>query len=176
MAEVFGVAGSAVGVISLGIQVCQGLLTYYDSWKACHQDIENTSKSIASLTVTLEHILNVVEKRTIQDESIEQHVSNILAQCSKGIKALSEELNRFENYPESADIRAKIRSHLRRLYYPFKEGTLAKLRGSVQDIRDDLVPALEVLQVKQLSDLAAETRNLTTSFASMQKGRFSQGS
>ena len=174
MAGAVGVAGSAVGIISLGIQVCHGLLAYYESWKGCHQDIENTSKSITSLTETLELVSRVVKTKTGQGEPAEQQISSIVVRCLTGIKALSEELERFEKYPESADIRSKIKSHLRRLYYPFKESTLAKLRDSVQDIRDDLVPALAVLQVERLGDLEKETRNMTISLASTQKGTFHQ--
>ena len=174
MAEAFGVAGSAVGVISLGIQVCQGLLAYYDSWKGCHQDIENTSKSIASLTETLQLVSRVVKNKKGRGDPVEQQISSIVVRCLTGIEALSKELERFEKYPESADIRSKIKSHLRRLYYPFKESTLAKLRDSVQDVRDDLVPALAVLQVEQFSGLEKETRNMRISLATTQKGRFYQ--
>ena len=176
MAEAFGVAGSAVGVISLGIQVCEGLLTYYESWKGCHQDIENTSKSIASLTETLELVSRVVRNRKGQGEPVEQQISSIVVRCLTGIEALSKELEGFEKYPESADIRSKIKSHMRRLYYPFKESTLAKLRDSVHDVRDDLVPALAVLQVEKLSGLEEGTKNVTISLGSMQKGRFYQDS
>ena len=174
MGDAFGVAGSAVGVISLGIQVCQGLLKYYESWKGCHQDIENTSKSIASLTETLELVSRVVGNRKGQGEPVEQQISSIVVRCLTGIEALSKELEGFEKYPESADIRSKIKSHMRRLYYPFKESTLAKLRDSVQDVRDDLVPALAVLQMEKLSSLEEGTKNVTISLASMHKGRFYQ--
>ena len=176
MAEAFGVAGSAVGVISLGIQVCQGLLTYYDSWKGCHQDIENTSRSVASLTETLELVSRVVETKTREGDPIERQISTIVVRCLTGIEALSEELKRFEKYPQSADIRSKIKSHMRRLYYPFKESTLAKLRDSVQDVRDELVPALSVLQLDHFSSLEEETKNIRISLASMQKGIFHQRS
>lgn len=171
MAEAFGVAGSAVGVISLGIQVCQGLLTYYDSWKGCHQDIESTSRSIANLTAILKRIARVIGDQAKEGDVVEQQINNIVTQCLGSIKGLSEELTKFEKYPDSADIRAKIKSHMRRLYYPFKESNLAKLRDSVQDIRDDLVPALEILQVEKLSGIEEETKTITISLESIQKGR-----
>ena len=47
------VAGSAVGIASLGIQVCQGLLTYYDAWRAYDQDITSTYNAITDLRDTL---------------------------------------------------------------------------------------------------------------------------
>ena len=171
MAEAFGVAGSAVGVISLGIQVCQGLLAYYDFWKGCHQDIENTSKSIASLCEILERVLRVTGYQTDQDEAVDQQISNIAKQCSANIGILSAELTKFEKYADTADVRTKIKSHMRRLYYPFRESTLAKLRDLIQDIRDNLVAALGILQVEKLSSIEDETKNIVISLASIQKGK-----
>lgn len=54
---------------------------------------------------------------------------------------------------------------------PFKESTLAKLRDTVQDIRDNLVPTLGVLQLEKFNGLEEETKSLTLSLASMNKGR-----
>jgi len=42
------VAGSAVGIVSLGIQVCQGLLDYYDSWKGYKTAISSARRSPCS--------------------------------------------------------------------------------------------------------------------------------
>ena len=172
MAEALGVAGSAVGVISLGIQVCQGLLAYYDSWKGCHQDIADTLRSVASLDKTLKYLREIVEDQIKPGESIEQQIGDIVAQCAAGIQALEGELGKFKKYTESADIRAKFNSHLRRLQYPFKEDTLAKLRQSVQDVRDSLVPALGILQIKKLSSIEEQTRNMTISLASSENCKF----
>jgi hypothetical protein len=46
MAEVLGIAGSVVGIVSLAIDLTQGLFKYYGSWK--HQD-DDTSDMYTSL-------------------------------------------------------------------------------------------------------------------------------
>ena len=46
------VAGTAVGVAALGIQVCEGLLKYYRDWKDFEDDIReayDSSPSVVSL-------------------------------------------------------------------------------------------------------------------------------
>ena len=43
------VAGTAVGIASLGVQICQGLLTYYDGWQGYHSDSAVTCSSISQL-------------------------------------------------------------------------------------------------------------------------------
>jgi hypothetical protein len=55
------VAGTAVGIASLGIQVCQGLLSYYDSWKSYDSDISSTYNTISDLSKTL-----ILLKTTLQ--------------------------------------------------------------------------------------------------------------
>lgn len=55
MAEALGVAGSIVGIVSLGIQVSQGLLKYYNSYK-------NQDAVIAELCQSLENLLKTIER------------------------------------------------------------------------------------------------------------------
>ena len=61
MAEALGVAGSIVGIVSLGIQVSQGLLKYYSSYK-------NQDAAIAELCRSLENLLETIERiRNLDD-------------------------------------------------------------------------------------------------------------
>jgi hypothetical protein len=45
--------GTALGAISLGIEVCKGLLDYYRTWNEHEVDIKQTSNKIAVLCLTL---------------------------------------------------------------------------------------------------------------------------
>ena len=47
------VAGSAVGIASLGIQVCQGLLSYYDGWRSYNSDVRSAYDTVDDLSRTL---------------------------------------------------------------------------------------------------------------------------
>lgn len=57
MAEALGVAGSTVGIVSLRIQVCQGLRKCYGSWKDAPKDVVRMCK----LGESLGESLNVLE-------------------------------------------------------------------------------------------------------------------
>lgn len=54
MGDPFSVAASAVGVVSLGIQICQGLLSYYDGFKSFDRTIDSTCQKIENLRATFE--------------------------------------------------------------------------------------------------------------------------
>ena len=45
-------AGTAAGIASLGIQVCQGLLSYYEAWRSYHQDICDACDKASELEKT----------------------------------------------------------------------------------------------------------------------------
>ena len=47
------VDSSAVGIASLGIQICQGLLSYYDAWRSYDSDVSNAYDAIDDLSRTL---------------------------------------------------------------------------------------------------------------------------
>ena len=49
MSDPFSVAGSAVGVISLGISVCQGLVTYCSQYKSFNDGISNMIRKVQGL-------------------------------------------------------------------------------------------------------------------------------
>jgi hypothetical protein len=42
---------------------------------------------------------------------------------------------------------AKLQRQGKKLLYPFKQGTLGKFRDSVSELRDNLVPALQALNL-----------------------------
>jgi hypothetical protein len=58
MAEALRVAGSVVSIVSLGIQLTQGLLKYYKSWK----DQDNIVADMCTSLNNLSGSLTVLEK------------------------------------------------------------------------------------------------------------------
>ncbi|KAI9783263.1 MAG: hypothetical protein M1839_004103 [Geoglossum umbratile] len=81
MVEPLGVAGSAVGIVSLGIQLTQGLLKYYGSWKDQDSDISDMCVSLDSLQRTLTILSETIQPparfgRSIKD-SVEKNVNSI---------------------------------------------------------------------------------------------------
>jgi hypothetical protein len=59
MAEAFGVATGVVGVLSFGIQLAQGIVQYYESWKDQDSEIASMHASIDGLRGTLEVLFQI---------------------------------------------------------------------------------------------------------------------
>jgi ankyrin repeat domain-containing protein 50 len=145
MAEALGVAGSVVGIVSFGIQLCQGLVQYYGSWKDRDDNIKATTSSLENLSTILVLIQTSVQGRSFPKDIVET-VEKSIESCESGIKQLNNKLAKVKS-TDKADLKSKLKDHGGRLLYPFKESTLAKLREVVADIRANLSLSLAALRV-----------------------------
>lgn len=138
-------AGTAVGVISLGIQVCQGLVEYYGSWKDAPKDVARICQSIRSL----EEMLNVVNT-AVKDNGVasqaESGIQSGIDSCGTSIAELQSQLVKVKEV-NGPSIWSKVHGQGRRLLYPFRESTLLKLNGIVTEMRENLRFALDVRQL-----------------------------
>lgn len=131
-------------MVSLGLQVCQGLVRYYGSWKDCPKDVAATLESLSGLEKTF-NVLGTAIKNPVLSQEIMLHVEQHIDSCLDGVKKLQKRLDKFVNAPDGRQ--SKISSYVQRTLYPFKESTLAKLREIVRDLLDNLDLALSALQM-----------------------------
>jgi ankyrin repeat domain-containing protein 50 len=140
------VASSAVGIASLGIQVCQGLLSYYNSWKANKADIVTACQSIDDLKETFELLETTLDREDL-DAARAKRVEECLGSCVGGLNDLEKKLQKVHTHPAPNTLRERLHSDFQRLSYPFKESTLVKIREIVSELRHHLSLALQVLQL-----------------------------
>ena len=152
MAEI-AITGTAVSVASLGTQVCQGLLSYYHTYAKFDDDVAKTSKSVENLARRLERIAAFLKDQKGTTPSLQQ-ICQCVEQCQEHIAALQMQLAKFNKNLDPSQIASKLKSQLRRLYFPFREGTLACLRDAVSDALACLGPALDLLELERLEDLS----------------------
>lgn len=148
------VAGSAVGIASLGIQTCQALLSYYDTWKDYKSDIGSAYGSIADLGRTLILLKDSLNRGDLDQARVER-VQRCLQSCETGLIKLSEKLQKLRKSSLPAGWRQKAVSELQRAWYPFRAGTLSKLQGNVASVQDRLKLAIEVLKL----DISVDSRD-----------------
>ena len=140
--------GTAVGVISLGIQCCQGISSYYGSF--CGQD------TLVASTVSLVDGLNGIFVRL--EEVIRQPNSNFdtdavtlvkgtVASCKKLVDDLKNKLDRIRSDTPQSTLKGKARVVGRKVLFPFREDTLLTLKTIVQDLRGNLDLAAATLQL-----------------------------
>jgi hypothetical protein len=148
------VAGTAVGIASLGIQVCQGLLFYYDSWKSYGSDISSTYNAIIDLSRTL-----ILLKTTLQQQVEKERVGRVgtcVNNCEDALLDLDKKRHSLQEYSQPEGLRQKMRSGLQRSWYPFRKEVLGSLKASVTDVQERLKLALQALEL----DVGTESQRL----------------
>lgn len=139
-------AGSAVGIASLGIQVCQGLLSYYGGWKGYKGDIANAYTSITDLRETFGLLADCL-RSTVLDPDRSRRVEECLRSCEGSLHKLEEKLHKLQGFHVPSGSRRKAYAELQRVWYPLYPKTLGKLRGIVEELQGRLSIALQVLQL-----------------------------
>ncbi|EON65785.1 hypothetical protein W97_05024 [Coniosporium apollinis CBS 100218] len=129
--------GTVVGVVSLGLQVCKGLVDYYDSWKSYSGDIAATHGYLEGLQKAL-GLLKESLKSHPPPANLEAAANESIAACKEGVGRLENKLRKVEQTSKSRGLKGKMQAQTLRAFYPFKESTLAKLKEVVQDLQSNL--------------------------------------
>ena len=141
MADPLSVAGSAVGIISLGLTVCQGLIQYYVSWKGALEHVDALVESLQTFLQTLECLKKAITSSPFDTEIVAQ-VEGSINLCRHGVADLQQELTKVKRTGHS-----RLATQAQRLLYPFKESTLTRLQGIVSKLRDNLTFAMSTLHM-----------------------------
>lgn len=146
MADPFSVAGSAVGVLSLAITTCQGVLSYYNSWDTQDQNISDAKGKIERLRRSLSALEEVLPKLP-SSSVIAANVEQSVLCCKEGTVRLEYFLEKCRKNPAPLSLIDKIHDFRKKAIFPFRQSSLDSLREIVRDLEDSLGTALQVLQM-----------------------------
>ncbi|KAK3643756.1 hypothetical protein LTR56_010062 [Elasticomyces elasticus] len=141
------VVGGVVGILSLGMQVCQALTWYYGQWKDCPKDVTATLSSIDSLRKTLDLFTLL-----FADSGLHPHTKLRVEDCvrsyTEGLRALEDENKKF-----GSEEPASFKAAMHKFAYPFRASTLAKLKETVGQVLGQLSLAVQILEACENSRL-----------------------
>ena len=146
MAEPFSVASGVVGVVTLGITACQGVVSYYNSWETQDQSISDAKEKIERWQSSLSALKEILPKM-LCSSTIVQRVEQCVLCCEEGTSRLEQFLVKCRKNPAPVSLRDKIRVCRQRAIFPFRESSLDSLRQVVQDLEGNLGTALQILQL-----------------------------
>jgi hypothetical protein len=138
------VAGSVFGVISLGITLCDGILTYCRAWR--HQD--DDVRSLTTLTEGLRLLLQDIERKVKNNPALDP---NIVGRLNGTIQACEEHVNTAlqlsgqYNTVNPTGIKGKMREMIQKLKFPFEKKTLEELRTIMLAFRGNVTTAMMLL-------------------------------
>ena len=96
MADPFSVAASAVSVVSLGIQVCQGLLSYYSDYKSYNDDVSSLYKKVEDLRLTLEICDDILYKPGLTASKASANAAKNMGAYKDGLDLLQKSLDLYK--------------------------------------------------------------------------------
>ncbi|RYN73457.1 hypothetical protein AA0117_g7845 [Alternaria alternata] len=136
--------GTAVGVVSLGMQVCEGILKYYRDWKGYEKDIQEAYTGIDDLAKTFAILYD--ELQTVPQKAFAIRAQECLATCQDGIQQLEKKLKKVHK-EAPAGLRHRAQVGGLRLMYPFRKSTLEKLKEIAQGLMQQLNLALQIIHL-----------------------------
>ncbi|KAL3470051.1 hypothetical protein BJX99DRAFT_240167 [Aspergillus californicus] len=149
MADPFSITGSAVGVVSLGLTLCQGFLAYYGPYKSFHEDIDEILSRIRSLNALLNTLHKVVAKS--HPAPVTHLATKNIVNCQQGLQKLEKMLDKCHKIcPPDREKSSGLKYQYSRLLYPFRRETLMKLMDTVAWLQSNVDTALHVTEISML--------------------------
>ncbi|CAN9433493.1 unnamed protein product [Alternaria alternata] len=146
MADPFSITGSAVGVVSIAIQLCKDLNWYVSGVK----DAEDKVESIAAYTEKLTNVLDSLETIVAKVDP-SQAVSTTLtgiASCAEAIVTIRKKL-KLDDPASSGGFKSNLKKLGKRMAFPFKEAEIESWKGALDTIHQSLQTALCALMIDQ---------------------------
>ena len=144
MADPLSVASSAVGIISLGIQVCQGLVSYLQCIHGRHKEINShlrEVRSVISIFYSLNEVLPRLAERQGADHAV---IQQCLLGCEEELANLQRLVLRLRGPEFQGDLKGKVKEAGRAVLYPFREGEMASIRRCLESLLGHLRLAISV--------------------------------
>lgn len=149
MGDPFSLASSAMGVISLGLSVCQGLNSYYASYKSYSQETQAASCQVQ----TLGEILQLIKKRLVDIQELDGSLqpeckiaARTIQQCKPNIEALKKIL---QGCQADSPVRRfqKVAQKLDQIIFPLRRATLDSLLATMDKFQGQLNFVLQALNM-----------------------------
>ncbi|EAU36670.1 predicted protein [Aspergillus terreus NIH2624] len=150
MTDPFSVGAGVVGVLSLGITVCQGLSVYYGPFTQFDRETKALVQKAEGLTSTLqqlETLLNPLQNPLNSPPDEVNLVTQRIKDCQDELEGLSHALTKCRGCDATTVIEKSGWYYARKALYPFKRGTLISLTETVSNLQSNLDTALLVLNL-----------------------------
>ncbi|KAI9720839.1 MAG: hypothetical protein M1812_002678 [Candelaria pacifica] len=169
MVDPLSTAGSAAGIVSLGLQVCGGLISYCRAWRSRDKDIEEARERLTELELTLKHVAGILSVVEILDDNAPNDLRlahHKIRSCTKNLNNLHSALIESEEISQPAGVLDRAHNIRLRSMYLFDKEKFKDLRSSVAETNINLGIAsqfllshLETKRIAALEDLMQAGKN-----------------
>ncbi|KAF9771513.1 hypothetical protein IL306_010836, partial [Fusarium sp. DS 682] len=148
MAEPVGITGTAVGIVSFGLQLYTGISEYLDAIKTRDEDLRQAYQYVKDLRTSLIAIEDAMNGINDHHTTAKNAVEECKTSCETELKALEKLLYDLKGSPvDPADGIAQAKSSIRKLSYPFKKKNISRLEERLNSTNNVLKMAMLALQL-----------------------------
>jgi hypothetical protein len=143
MADPFSAASSAIGVISLGLQIAQQLVKFCQAYQSYDEDAQRIEYKAESLRRPLKALREIIEDAQISNPELASDLSEKALGLQGMVNRLKVTIERHlpiipDGFPE------KIKGQLKKVVYPFRRGSLREMFDDLDGIQNALQTTLSM--------------------------------
>lgn len=146
MADPLSIAASVAGLVSLGIQVGGGIITYLDAIKCRADDIASVKRQAQNF----EKVLRIIQTALSRVDSSHQVPTTVVAECLESCEAELKGLDDFVSEltggsSSQPSFKDKVKEKAKKLAYAFDQPKLEQLESRLSRVNGILQTALQAL-------------------------------
>ncbi|CAL5868713.1 uncharacterized protein PFLUO_LOCUS2940 [Penicillium psychrofluorescens] len=131
MADPFSVAGGAVGIISLGIQLSKEIASYTAAWRDYDEDIQILGIKAEELQTPFKRLRELVEDTRLTDPESASDLNEKASSLQRQIEKVKKNLDQYKPVFPDRSI-GKLRNKLKKAAYPITT------RDALRDMKSDM--------------------------------------
>ena len=147
MADPFSITGTTVGIISLGIQVCRGLVQYYSRFRTYHEDIDVVIQRLEGIRGILVALDLIKEKVGLDNDEPSAQLRLALQAYRNSVQKLECMVRKGGEIKVPKTLEDRLRLAGKRILWPFKRGTLSDMQKTLDRLQKDLHLAFQILHM-----------------------------
>ncbi|KAJ5611871.1 hypothetical protein N7528_008976 [Penicillium herquei] len=149
MSDPFSLASGAVGIISLGIQLCNQITDYAEAWRSYDEDIEGIGLKAESLKGPLRQLRSFVEDIRVTDSDTANDLVDKASELERRLKSLENRLAQAK--PVISDsLKEKVRNRLKKFSYPLQaRDALRNIKSDLDSVQSTIQLALTIFNAQQ---------------------------
>lgn len=141
----FDVAAGVVGMVSLGLQCCKGIATFYGSYRDYGPKMERLLESTKNCRQTLQLISSITINHGSLNPSACQGIEDCIVSCIDALEIVEVRVKKLKLSEKPWKHGSSIQKVFDKSAYCFKESTLLSLAQDLDSAKDDVTRALGIL-------------------------------
>ncbi|KAJ5493825.1 hypothetical protein N7463_009912 [Penicillium fimorum] len=135
------VAGTAVDITSLGLQVCGEIVSFWfcQAWRGFNEDIQNIGQKANGLRMPLRYLRQLIEDFRTTDPMIASDLEEKAKSIEQAIKRLKAATDRYSSTASDQD---SLWFQLKKAAYPFRKEGLCDMASDLDSVQRVLDTAL----------------------------------